>query len=597
MTMKPHSFLLLGALAPAAFAQPTPRPPSADDAYRAAYALVLGERWLDAERALNTFLAAHGSAEKADDAGFWRCYAVEKQGLSGEAFGCYNGFIADYPDTEWRDDSQGRLIGLASALTATTANVGPARSSPTAADLAACAAATAAGAPCPLAARSGRVSSTAPQVATVNYNDYLRRQRASPDDDVALLAIQALARPGADDAVDDLARIAAEGRSDAVRGMAARGLAQVGTARSRAALAGLVETAWRDATTPDAVRRAVDLASTAVRRGDETLVPALTRALRDERASAELREMAARGLGHVGTAAALEALVAFVEDGTVPAPLRAGALEGLNAREATGQASRLLVLFERTRAPELRGALARTLATMVVAGGGRTWTNGTFGTLEGFGVFGHPMGATTTGVTPYPAARDYLAARDAYARTVPSRAVSPRTVQGLTSAGGPTVIEAPRPVPLDTAALARVREVLLARLDADDTPDVYESALHILSYRITDGDLARLERFAGRPDVPEELRAGAVERIARADVPAAFAALRRLAERLDARPLATVAYAFGTTFRANPESVPVLARLARHADADVRAAAINALGRVEAPEARQALLDLIRAGG
>jgi HEAT repeat protein len=104
--------LLLMAMAPASASAAT----ETED-YRAAYALVLEERWTEAVAAFDRFVAAHPDSDQLDAALFWQCYARDRGGQPAEeALECYERMIERFPRSAWADDAHREMVRLARDL-------------------------------------------------------------------------------------------------------------------------------------------------------------------------------------------------------------------------------------------------------------------------------------------------------------------------------------------------------------------------------------------------------------------------------------------------------------------------------------------------
>ena len=91
----------------------------AEDAksYQAAYALVMSEKWSEAAKALEAFLAAYAKSGWVDDARYWQAYVAEKTGRSyEEAFKTYEKFLKEYPKSQWINQARSSMIRLGRAL-------------------------------------------------------------------------------------------------------------------------------------------------------------------------------------------------------------------------------------------------------------------------------------------------------------------------------------------------------------------------------------------------------------------------------------------------------------------------------------------------
>ncbi len=109
---------LLLAAGPAARAAETGDDQAAA-AYRAAYSLILDEKWPEAGQAFADLVKRFPKGEWTDDAEFWACYARDRQGEAADkTFACYEELIRRYPDSEWSDDARRNLVALAKRLSA-----------------------------------------------------------------------------------------------------------------------------------------------------------------------------------------------------------------------------------------------------------------------------------------------------------------------------------------------------------------------------------------------------------------------------------------------------------------------------------------------
>ena len=90
---------------------------AAGQAYRAAYKLILDEKYPEAIQALQAFLEKHGSSDMSDDARFWICFAREKTEPSAEkSFECYQSFIQSNPKSRWAKDAKMNMVRIAHQL-------------------------------------------------------------------------------------------------------------------------------------------------------------------------------------------------------------------------------------------------------------------------------------------------------------------------------------------------------------------------------------------------------------------------------------------------------------------------------------------------
>lgn len=90
---------------------------SADEAYQAAYELVLSENWSAASDALRSFSANHSGSKWEDDAQYWQCHAAEKRGDNLErVFECYQEFVSEYDRSSWVDDAESSMVRVGKRL-------------------------------------------------------------------------------------------------------------------------------------------------------------------------------------------------------------------------------------------------------------------------------------------------------------------------------------------------------------------------------------------------------------------------------------------------------------------------------------------------
>jgi HEAT repeat protein len=94
-----------------------PREKEAYNAYQKAYSLVLDEKWNEAVAALDGVEKKYASSGWADDACFWKVYAMEKGAQPDEkVFQEYERFLETYPDSKWREDAQANMIRIGNRL-------------------------------------------------------------------------------------------------------------------------------------------------------------------------------------------------------------------------------------------------------------------------------------------------------------------------------------------------------------------------------------------------------------------------------------------------------------------------------------------------
>lgn len=88
-----------------------------DTAYRTGYNLVLEQKWEEAEQYFDRFQQNFSSSAWADDAAFWKCYAIEQQNTQdSEHFNCYRAFVDTWPQSSWASDARSKLLVLGSRL-------------------------------------------------------------------------------------------------------------------------------------------------------------------------------------------------------------------------------------------------------------------------------------------------------------------------------------------------------------------------------------------------------------------------------------------------------------------------------------------------
>ncbi|UCH09680.1 MAG: HEAT repeat domain-containing protein, partial [Fidelibacterota bacterium] len=87
------------------------------EAYKSAYALILGEAWSEALTTLEAFLSQYGSNSYTDDARFWICYAMERLNYPDtEVFEAYYAFIQEFEGSQWTDDAKANLFKVGQRL-------------------------------------------------------------------------------------------------------------------------------------------------------------------------------------------------------------------------------------------------------------------------------------------------------------------------------------------------------------------------------------------------------------------------------------------------------------------------------------------------
>jgi HEAT repeat protein len=143
-------------------------------------------------------------------------------------------------------------------------------------------------------------------------------------------------------------------------------------------------------------------------------------------------------------------------------------------------------------------------------------------------------------------------------------------------------------------------QVLVALLRTEPEPRVQRAIVRALGAAGYDVGVEALLGVALDAGAEESVRQEALQGLGQIGTEDAYAALRSSLERLDAPRLLTMAMralTSSTAYRVRSDAIPDFVRLTGHADPSVRRAAVDALGRLDAPQARQALLDLIRNAG
>lgn len=105
----------IALLAVASTALSEERPDPGKEAYRRGYQLVLEEDWEAAITVLDSVTRMHKS-DLVDDALFWKCHVLEREGRKQEAFDCYRKLIRQHSHSKWADDAKQSLVQLGSEL-------------------------------------------------------------------------------------------------------------------------------------------------------------------------------------------------------------------------------------------------------------------------------------------------------------------------------------------------------------------------------------------------------------------------------------------------------------------------------------------------
>lgn len=174
----------------------------------------------------------------------------------------------------------------------------------------------------------------------------------SPDERVAVLAVEALGQSGQDESVDDLRRLAVAGRTAALRGAALSALGRIGTDRANRAVLDLATRS--DGLSPDDYARLV-IALQRIAEGSGQTAEAVGALERIGRIPG-LRVAAVQTLGHIEGREALAALWRLADDQTLSRDKTSAALAYLAVRP-DADADRLVGRLE---------ALARTNDRMAV---------------------------------------------------------------------------------------------------------------------------------------------------------------------------------------------------------------------------------------
>ncbi len=86
-------------------------------AYQSAYQYLVEQRWPEAQVYFERFYQQWPDSEYSDDAGYWRCFAREReQGPGDEQFECYGEFLERWNNSEWRDEVRDRLTVMSAQL-------------------------------------------------------------------------------------------------------------------------------------------------------------------------------------------------------------------------------------------------------------------------------------------------------------------------------------------------------------------------------------------------------------------------------------------------------------------------------------------------
>ncbi len=478
-------------------------------------------------------------------------------------------FAQRYPQSAWRDDAETRRLQLAArsaggrdeqrSTTSPSPNAWAASTRPPRA-------------PCPVPP-GGRGSG--------GYT------RAGAGRLRQVLAVQALARPGNDAAVDDLRRLALESASPAVRQASIGALARIGTARAGAALGELVGGLLERAAARDSV--AAMAASEAImqtaRRGDNTLLPFVERYYRNANVPARLRWTLLTSTRQIATPEARAFQWRALQADALAPQERAEVAQWLAYGMTPDELTRLGTLMRSERDATVREGYARALRTLV--NGAARWSSFNSYTTTGMAVSVGDTWSKDTALLPAPA--------------------EARSVELLAAVEGHL---APAPGTLAEARVAaeeqrRDREALVAQaLDLAATQLRSEPEMRVqlmlvgaLAAPGFDRGVEPLSAFAFNTGAHEDVRAEALDALGQIGTEAAFEALQNAVRRVEtARVLRAGIQALVSSpaFRVRADAVPDLVRLTTNADIAVRRTAVDALGRLDAPQARQALLDLIR---
>ncbi|HYE57355.1 MAG TPA: HEAT repeat domain-containing protein, partial [Rhodothermales bacterium] len=392
----------------------------------------------------------------------------------------------------------------------------------------------------------------------------------------------ALARPGNDTAVPDLRRLALEHSSVAVREAAIGGLARIGTERSQEAMVELIGGLLERAANRDSVSALVASGALqqAARRESNVLIPFVERYYRDSRLAQNVRWSLLMTLRMAGTAEARTVLWRVAQDRDMPVRQRSEVLQWLAPSFTAEDVTRVGTMLRSEPDVAMREALVRSLSALV---GGSPW----FGSYISVpGQFGYMDAADRTEVLS-------VAGTEALVTTPAPPVEEAKT---LTEAREEVRERQARREQLASQAL----QILVEVLRTEQETRVQRAIVRAIGAAGYDVGTDALRRFAISNGAEESVRSEALDALGRIGTEEAYEALRSSLASLDTPRLLTAALralVSSTAYRVRSDAIPDFVRLTSHVDLSVRRAAVDALGRLDAPQARQALLDLIRTSG
>lgn len=281
---------------------------AARELYDKAYELVLSEDWPEAAQRFRELAESRSSGGLLDDARFWLCYAIEKQGESTErAYRCYEELRDKFPDSEWADDAAASLV------------------------------------------RIGRDLSAA---GNSEYRADLKFMQDNDSDLVAVTAIHGLAEPGNNDVLPALRRVMEGKAVPPVRRAVVQALFKIDTAEARAFLFEIARTETDPRVQVEAVQA---LGSLSAAEAGDVLIEVL-----NESEHPEVQRAAVHALHRVGSAKAARALVGFLPRAANPSVVREAVFASADL-DGTNVLPALRRLLRRTDALEVQLAAVQAL--------------------------------------------------------------------------------------------------------------------------------------------------------------------------------------------------------------------------------------------
>jgi HEAT repeat protein len=282
--------------------------------YQQGYALVLEEQWAEGRRVLRNLIDRYADSDWVDDSRFWLCHVeVRERPGSTEAFECFEQFIDAYPRSRYVDDAQTRLVEIGRELV-----------------------------------RQGHSE----------YADKVRDLRESQDEEVALMALRALAEIGDEESLQALLSLYDTDLAEGLRARIVRLLEEFDSPQARARL---MEIARAD---PSLRVRAQAIGSLEDHAWDEQVDSFMREMVRSQQ-PVEIRRTALRAIGDradAGWIPLLGDVAATTEDDSV-AGAALSALEDIGGAEATAA---LQAVSESAASASIR---RRALAVLAETGG------------------------------------------------------------------------------------------------------------------------------------------------------------------------------------------------------------------------------------